>query len=349
MKKLLFIIVSLFIGIGIALVILESFLRLDQKFGYNYSLCKFKNERLKLLDKDNFRYIRPSALLGYEIIPNSKYGLPVASNSYGLIGREYKLSKDKNTFRILLLGDSIAWQDWSRQSLEKELNSHPLFNVKYKFEIWNAGCPSYDVRRYYLYLKHKGLNYKPDMVIIFLFMNDFELNTNVYYKNQAGATEYYFPISEISKRICVNPFLMKHAYLYRFIILRLDSYLLSKKKIQGARQPEEENGRYYLQMIKEICENKKIPLLAVIFPYLKPLDEYKDYQVSQYKVILKVIKDLKINHLNLYEYLYQENLYSLRGRKEDEIHPNVQTHRFIGKLIYDYLLNSDFMKNRGLK
>jgi hypothetical protein len=344
MKKLLFIIISLFLGIGIALIILESFLRLNPKFGYNYSLCKFKNEKLMMLDQDNFKYIRPSALLGYEIIPNSCDGLPVASNSYGLIGREYKLNKDKNTFRILLLGDSIAWQDWSRQSLEENLNRHPLLNAKYKFEIWNAGCPSYDVRRYYLYLKHKGLNYKPDMVIIFLFMNDFGLNTNVYYKNQAGAAEYYFPISEVAKRICVNPFLMKHAYLYRFIILRLDSYLLSKKNIPGANLPEEENGRYYLRMIKEICENKKIPLLAVIFPYLKPLAEYEGYQASQYKVILTVIKDLKINHLNLYEYLCQEDLYNLRGRKEDEIHPNCQTHRFIGKLIYDYLLNSDCIK-----
>ena len=343
MKKLLFIIISLFLGIGVALVILESFLRLDQKFGYNYGLCKFKNEKLKMLDKDNFQYTRPSALLGYEIIPNSTDGLPVASNSYGLIGREYKLNKDKNTFRILLLGDSIAWQDWSRQSLEEKLNSDILLNAKYKFEIWNAGCPSYDVRRYYLYLKHKGLNYKPNMVIIFLFMNDFELNTSVYYKNQAGATEYYFPISEISKKICVNPFLMKHAYLYRFIILRLDSYLLSKKKIGGMGLIEE-NGRYYLKMIKEMCENNKIPLLAVIFPYLKPLNEYTSYEFDEYKTILKVIKDLKINHLSLYEYLCKENWYSLRERKEDEIHPNVQTHRFIGKLIYDYLLNSDCIK-----
>jgi len=345
MKKLLFILISLLIGVGFALISLELFLRLNQKFGYNYSFSRFRNEKETALRECNFGYIRPSSLLNYEIIPNCHDpNLPTPSNSYGLIGKEYKLKKDKNTFRILLLGDSIAWQDWSRQFLEESLNSNSLLDTKYKFEIWNSGCPSYDVRRYYLYLKDRGLNYKPDMVAIYLFMNDFYLNINVYYKNQAGIIEYYFPITEISKRYNVSPFLMKHSYLYRFVILRLNSFLLAKKKPKVIYQMEED-GRYYLQMIKDICERNKIPLFIVIFPYLKPIDEYRDCQVSEYRTICKVTKDLKINYLNLYEHLPTKDLYALRENKEDEIHPSREGHRIIANIIYDYLSDKFFSIN----
>jgi len=342
MKRVLFRILVLLVGIGIGLISLELFLRINPKFGYNYSALRFKNKNLKCLNADNFRYIRPSKLLAYEIIPNCRDGLPSASNSYGLIGKEYRLEKDKNTFRILLLGDSIAWQDGIRQFLEEMLNNNSSLNSKYKFEIWNAGCPSYDVRRYYLYLKYRGLNYKPDMVMIFLFMNDFKLNINVYYKNQSGITEYYFPISEISKRYNVSPFLMKQSYLYRFIILRLDSYLLSKKKSKGINQLEED-GRYYLQMIKGICEKNNIPLFLVVFPYLKPMSEYEPYQSHGYRIILKVIKELELNYLNLSKYLYKEDLYSLRYEKEDEIHPSPKGHHIIAEIIYKHLLDKNFL------
>lgn len=318
MKKISIHIFSLLIGLAIALIFLELFLRINPKFGYNY--------------------MRPSSLLGYEIIPDCPRVFPVSSNSYGLIGKEYKLDKDKNTFRILLLGDSIAAQDYSREFLEENLNNNFLLHSKYRFEIWNAGVPSYDVRRYYLFLKHKGLGYGSDMVIIFIFMNDFELNINIYYKTSNGVSEYYFPMTEISKIYTVNSLLMRRSYLYRFIILRLDSYLLSKKKTPKV-DPPEEKGYYYLQMVKDICTKNNIPLFLVIFPYLKPLSEYKKYQNEQYQNINKVIRDLGINHLNLYECLIGKDLYSLRERKEDEIHPSNEGHRLIAKIIYDYMIN----------
>lgn len=293
-----------------------------------------------MIDNQSFEYVRPSALLGYEIIPNLSNISP-PSNSYGLIGKEYKLNKEKNIFRILLLGDSIAFKDSARKSLEEKLNKNPSLNEKYKFEIWNAGCPSYDVRRYYFYLKHRGLNYNPDMVMVFLFMNDFGVNINVYYKDKNGTTECYFPIPEISKRHGVSPFLMKYSSLYRFIILRLDSYLLSRKKAGGVNILEE-NGKYYLEAINKICDKNKIPLFIAIFPYLKPLSEYKDWQFNEYKTILETVRGLKLEHLNLYDHLPKEDLRSLRGRKEDEIHPSEEGDYLIADIIYQHLLKSHF-------
>ncbi|MFA5276774.1 MAG: hypothetical protein WC417_07795, partial [Candidatus Omnitrophota bacterium] len=110
MKKFVFLLIVVSAGILSGLLFLEIFLRLIPAFGYKYSFCRFENKNQSDIIGISFEagYMRPSALLGYEIIPNCHNNLPVASNSYGLIGKEYKLIKDKDTFRILLLGDSVV-------------------------------------------------------------------------------------------------------------------------------------------------------------------------------------------------------------------------------------------------
>lgn len=317
MKRVLLRIFALLAGIGIGLICLELFLRINPKFGYIYKSFKLLNTKDSQAQYFESQCKRPSALLGYEHIPHGQNG---RINFYGLIGKEYRLEKQKGVYRILVLGDSIAERGWSCDFLEDLLNRNPLLQSKYKkFEIWNAGVGSYDVRRYALYLKYKGLNYKPDMILIFLFMNDFNPDLNIYYKTNSGAVAYYFPLSEISRIYNVSSFLMKHSYLYRFVILKIDSYLVGKKKKRGIN-PLEENGRYYLQMIKEICQKHEIRLFVVIFPYLKPLDKYKDYQIQEYQTICKVTEDLSLGHINLYKQLLGQDLISLRERKEDEIH-----------------------------
>ncbi len=341
MKKILFRISALLIGIGFVLISLELFLRFNPKFGYHYQSFNF-------LDKQEASYVqaqyftshsyRPSVFLGYEHIPHGQHG---RINSYGLVGREYKLEKDKDVFRILVLGDSIAEQGWPCEFLEDQLNNN-LPRSRYKFEIWNAGVGGYDVRRYAAYLKYKGLKYNPDMVIVFLFMNDFNAETNIYYKTGVS-TVYSFPLSKISKRYPISPFLMRYSYLYRFIILRIDSCLLNKTKTQGS-DPQEETGKYYLRLIKDMCESRKIPLFVIIFPYLKPLDKYQGYQIEEYQAICKVTKELKMNYLNLYESLPTSSLYSMKQTKEDEMHPNQEGHRIIARIIYNYLLDN-FFKN----
>lgn len=331
-------------GLTLILGVSELFLCLNPKFGYRYHSFRFKSKKLAL---DDMSYLRPSVLLGYELIPNfSAPNFHARVNSYGLIGREYKINKDKNIFRLLILADSIGLSEWPGRFLEENLNTNFFSKQNKNCEVWTLGVPSYDVRRYALYLKHKGLNYNPDMVIIFLFMNDFWLNTNIYYKTKNGTTEYHFPISEISKVYIPNPFLMKHSYLYRFIILRLDSFLMGKRKTQGV-DLQEENGRYYLRIIKQICQKNNIPLFVVIFPYIKPLNEYEDWQMDDYLVICKVIKDLKISYYNLYD-LYEQLLKEnspLRVTNEDDIHPSREASRLIARKISDYILENSLNKD----
>lgn len=344
MKKIFFTTSAILIGIMLALLFLELFFRINPRFGYKYALPKYRSD--KSSDISQWPHLQPSDLLGYEHIPGfGSYGLVGRINSYGLVGKKHDLYKEKGTFRILVLGDSIAEQGWSCEFLEDYLNNHISPYRRYKkFEIWNAGVAGYDICRYQIYLKYKGLAYQPDTVVIFFCLNDFNLNMNVYYRNKNGTAGYYFSISEISKFYKVNTYLMKHSYLYRFIILKINSYLLSKKAGNGNVSPEE-NGRYYLGLIKDLCRKHNIPLFVVIFPYLKPLSEYTDGERYEYYAVCKVTRELGIDFINLYEYLPEKELYGLRAVREDFIHPSQEGHRIIAKIVYDYLFEKAFKYN----
>jgi lysophospholipase L1-like esterase len=284
---------------------------------------------------------RPSRVLGYEFTPNLWAG-EAAINSYGLIGREYKLKKDKGVYRILLLGDSIAAQDWTRKYLEEKLNNAGAQAAKYRFEIWNAGVPGYDILRYALYLKYKGVNYRPDMVMIFFCLNDFEPNTFVYYKDERGVVRFDFAFTQLPRAYFFNPFLVRHSYLYRFIIVKLETYLANRGR-DGHLSPEEENGRFYLGMIKDICQRNNISIFCVIFPYLMELDKYDNIRARQYEIMRNVLRDSNVSYIDLHSYLSQKLIYSLRKDKDDEIHPSPRGHLLIANIIYDYL-SDNFLK-----
>jgi lysophospholipase L1-like esterase len=324
--------------------LLEIILHINPTLGLRYGSFKYKSKELPGVFKAWSYVLQPSALLGYEHVPNRQCDM-IKTNSFGLVGREHPLDKQKGIYRILILGDSIAAMGWAGNYLEDDLNFDSSLKNSYKgFEVWNSGVGGYDSRQYLLYLKHKGLAFKPDAVLLFLFMNDFELNTCIYYKNKDGVTEFNFNIEAIANTgFRVNPFLMRNSYVYRFIILSVNNFLFYKNKLKGI-DVKQENGRLYLGKIKQICQSQGISLYAFIFPYLNPLDKYEDYKREEYFTILKVVKELEIPHVDLYdlyEYRRAHGL-SLRFLPEDDIHPDEETHKIIASMIYRFLLTTEF-------
>jgi hypothetical protein len=176
-------------------------------------------------------------------------------------------------------------------------------------------------------------------------MNDIYLNMNVYYKGKDGTREFYFPIPEISKRYSVSPFFMRHSYLYRFVILRIDSYLTGRK-IYNNKSDIEPEAVNYLRMIRDICAEKNIGLLVAIFPYLKPLDKYDEVQLLEYKVISKAVEDLGIAYINLYDHLPIKDFYALRNAGNDEIHPGSEGHAIISGIVYDFLFKKGDLRRK---
>ncbi len=127
--------------------------------------------------------ISPSKYPGiiYDLRPNIKVSFmneQLETNAQGWRGKLYPIHKDKNTIRIVTLGDShmFGWgvpQDKRYSNvLEKMLNSR--FTEK-KWEIVNSAVPGYNTYMEVETLKIKAIIYSPDIVIIEYIGNDLDL------------------------------------------------------------------------------------------------------------------------------------------------------------------------------
>ena len=107
-------------------------------------------------------------------------GVPVRINNLGFRDpRDYALEKAPGTFRILVLGDSVTFGHGSLFEttypylLEQRLKRwRPSVN----WEVWNLGVPGYNTRQELRYLEEVGAKFKPDLVIVGFFPNDFDGN-----------------------------------------------------------------------------------------------------------------------------------------------------------------------------
>ncbi|MDD4909419.1 MAG: hypothetical protein PHR44_01875 [Candidatus Omnitrophica bacterium] len=331
MKRLTVRLALVLFGIAAGIFICESFLRVNPAYRSKYGLFSFKtSEKLSDIYRD-IKY-RPSPIYGYEFIPNSAVNV----NSYGLCGPEYILKKGRDVFRILLIGDSIAAQDGTARFLESRLNTRPI-HPGYKYQLWNTGVPSYDLRRYALVLKHKGLAYKPDMVMVFFCYGDLDIDSSFYCRGKEGAVyRYNISLPELTKQRIPNYLLLKHSYLYRFLIFQAESYLSGKKSSIG-NSGREDAALTYLSAIKALCVKNDLYLLGVVFPSLKPAAEYSALEREHFVILRDTMDVLGIDYIDLCGLIPEEKRAAIRERRDDVFHPSSEGQGLIADIIYEYI------------
>jgi hypothetical protein len=102
-------------------------------------------------------------------------GVELQTNSLGLNDREYPAEKAPDTFRILMLGDSVVeggglqLEDTVSARLEALLNT---MGCGRRFEVLNAGVAGYSPILEYLFVKRVGLGLHPDLIIVNFDMSD---------------------------------------------------------------------------------------------------------------------------------------------------------------------------------
>jgi lysophospholipase L1-like esterase len=155
----------------------------------------------------------------------SEFQMHTHFNSMGLRDREYSRKKPPNTYRILVLGDSItaalevADSEVYTEILEASLNTPASAT---HCEVINAGISGFgtgDELRMFDYL---GEILEPDLVIVqFSLIND--LSENVYcrfYRVEGGRpVELYVPATTLPARI--EEFLGRHSHLAQYIRMRV--------------------------------------------------------------------------------------------------------------------------------
>lgn len=128
--------------------------------------------------------LQPDADFGWRLRPSQttrlrweSYDYSVTANSLGFPGPEYPTAKNPNTFRIMVTGDAFSSaegvdtdQAWPRL-LESELTTQ--LDGK-KVEVLNFAITGYGPNQYEAVVEHFAPIYKPDLVLIQVFVNDFQ-------------------------------------------------------------------------------------------------------------------------------------------------------------------------------
>lgn len=142
--------------------------------------------------------LEPDPEFGWKLIPSQttrlrwlSYDYVVYANSLGFPGPEYSTSKPEGVYRILVTGDAFSSaegvdtdQAWPRL-LEDQLNE---VSKGKKVEVLNFAMTGYGPNQYAEVVKEFVPLYQPDLIIVEVFVNDFQdaLWTNDDFQSNIG-------------------------------------------------------------------------------------------------------------------------------------------------------------------
>ena len=220
-----------------------------------------------------------------------EFDVTFRTNSYGLRDKEYS-EKSPDNFRILVLGDSftMGWgveqDEVFTEVLEKDFEKDESLDCG--VEVLNAGVYGYGTVEELLYLEKKGLQLKPDLVLLTFFIgNDIFENFDAYRKffDREGVkypTKKSFAVSMVKfirKYSRCNSFLMT-----RFRNMKTFRKLYNKQTILfDAGEPRDEIELYdktrqdsisdYWEITREtilkmkrICDKNGINMMIMTIP-----------------------------------------------------------------------------------
>ena len=174
---------------------------------------KPNQEKLYLIDSIK---LSSNKSITYEYLPGFQgylekwpKGILLNINQMGFRDNEEKTySKNKGTFRILGIGDSVMmglgvdFEDTYGEVLENELNRRSKEDrLDVEFEFINLAVIGYNTTMEVETFFQKGLKFNPDLVVISYYRNDFDLPNFIIKKENPWKSKKSYAVFYIGKRL----------------------------------------------------------------------------------------------------------------------------------------------------
>ncbi|MFQ5823656.1 MAG: hypothetical protein ACE5JB_06335 [bacterium] len=307
---------------------------------------------LLILDKDPCHRLNNN-IKGVQ--KSREYNIKIAINEKGLRDYNYSYRKEKNTYRILMVGDShtFGWgvklHDIFSKILERNLNAN---SKGLKYEVINCGTMGYGTGHQYQFIKNYGYRFSPDLIIIAMdLLHDIKMNNRFFSIAGEQVIRNSKPCIFRKTRVLCRyiPFcsyLRGHSHLFRFAGVNLASIFkrFSIKKGSGENGIIN-NNRYDLEKSKKIFKilrtelNKKgIHLVVTILP------EFLSYDENVLRSLEYFFSHEEINYFSMQD-SFNENLKFSKLTFEYSAHFNSAGHRFIAEEIERYLYANKLLDN----
>jgi lysophospholipase L1-like esterase len=292
--------------------------------------------------------------------PGTTYGKRINLNSYGLRSPEAIIPKPKQTFRIVVLGDSFAWgvgldlDETLPFLVERHLRSK-YSNV----EVVNAAIPADNTVRQLNRFNHIGLKHEPNLLLLIYNINDIafipQLATNNYDKNKV------VPVFQIENGPNWEIYSEKHGirgFIYwfeqrskfmEFLVPRMGALLRQmgllnsvefswvQKTLEGFQDnnPGWVESKRALKELHDICSRENIPFIVAIYPMLVDgADRVKEREV--HKVIVGYLDELKIPALDLLP-VFDGKIARQYWINYMDGHPSKEAHELVAKELTPFI------------
>lgn len=269
------------------------------------------------------------------------------NNSYGIKSPEISLVKPIDTFRIVLLGDSIGYGYCPLQPLtipelitshmQEFLSQHT--NIGKRIEVVNLSVSGYETRQEVAFFEEKGMPLDPDLVVLLYCLNDDVAASNelFLFDRLSGWKEF----QELQNMSYAS--LLHSSAFFRFFIA---TFPRLKQLLQAQSDPhwlpdDSITGRTVregFQKLSNLTSIHSIPVLIVVMPLLGDFTRYTEGW--EHERTAKFAKESHFDFLDLLPPLrdtYQEHFETIQCAAGDIFHPNAYGASVIGKLIGERL------------
>jgi lysophospholipase L1-like esterase len=317
----LLVVVSFLIFLVLAEIGLRLYLR-DHIF-YDVEMSRYAN--LLKIDAANPK-------IGHVHRPNGVarlMGVEVRINSAGFRDDEARLERDHRR-RLIFLGDSLTfgWGVEKRQSFEDRLERS--LALRAPTEIINFGAGNYNtVQQVELFLE-TGLDYRPDAVVLFYFINDAEpvprKSRFAWLGRSRVATFYWSRVKALFARWSAAP-----------------DYAAYYAALYDEGRPGWVAAKDALRRLRDECRERDIGLAVVLLPELHELADYRF--AAQHALVTDFLDGLGIESLDLAPHFASEPDPQRLWVAPDDAHPNARAHRLIADFSLDFLWESALWEN----
>lgn len=319
---------------------------------------------VNVIYRHNYR-LSENPVLQYELLPGSRDG-DFRINEAGLRSRAFRVEKEAEVFRILLIGDSIAYgfgveQNETFSVQFEDLHSMYWPDAQGRVEILNLGVAGYNIDQIVENLLVRGLQFDPDLIVY-----GFCLNDPMTYSFEFEALKVQLSQAKASYR---EGLMGKRGYLLSMSrLFLLAKYAWTSAHDQGSDQSKLEDkqwtaiaddsydrffSRVYedvsalnrlgsgLDQLKQIAREVDVPVVTVIFPLFHHLDAYRLEQLHGKVQEMHLEREMRVyDLLRLFG-----NLHDSQGRVyvHNVLHPNRLGHRLAALYVLLKLMKDDML------
>ena len=300
--------------------------------------------------------------IGYEPIPNLDstgkevryYSYDGMSNNMGFRDYDHSLQKEPGSKRILILGDSVAQGLWINDDskIYSVVMEKTLRQMGHKVDVMNFGVSGYNTQQEVETLIDKGLQFKPDLVILGYCLNDkFQDDGGIYgtllHEKQKSKDD-----GKTVDRNELSP-LVKHSDFLRFLKFVVFADKKKKQEQQSIGKDVQElysadNVEKYFGILGNLSKEHSFDTSVFIFPDFGKNDEglrvgWDNYQYASEHQNIKALADKSsLPHFDLYG-LFQECRKELgRNVSWDRYHPNPDGAACAGRKMAEHLSKNWF-------